>query len=164
MSSTSEIILSAEERKRQINLIVGNYSRVFSYDSDTDIRIEYIARTLSVLDIKPHIIAVAFQRLAMTQSEMPTLKEVIDVIRSVEKSAGIVGDDAPDPQSAWHEVIRHLSAIYPSEYSHPFIEQVVKKIGERYIIEHEWEARELFISEYKSLCDDEMNKILLGML
>jgi hypothetical protein len=40
----------------------------------------------------------------------------------------------------------------------------VKKIGERYIIEHEWEARELFISEYKSLCDDEMNKILLGML
>ena len=164
MSSTSEIILSAEERKRQINLIVGNYSRVFSYDSDTDIRIEYIARTLSVLDIKPHIIAVAFQRLAMTQSEMPTLKEVIDVIRSVEKSAGIVGDDAPNPQSAWHEVIRHLSAIYPSEYSHPFIEQVVKKIGERYIIEHEWEARELFISEYKSLCDDEMNKILLGML
>ena len=164
MSSTSEIILSAEERKWQINLIVGNYSRVFSYDSDTDIRIKYIARTLSVLDIKPHIIAVAFQRLAMTQSEMPTLKEVIDVIRSVEKSAGIVGDDAPDPQSAWHEVIRHLSAIYPSEYSHPFIEQVVKKIGERYIIEHEWEARELFISEYESLCDDEMNKILLGML
>jgi len=164
MASTSEIILSAEERNRQINLIVGNYSRVFLHSSDTDIRVEYIARTLSVLDIKPHIIAVAFQRLAMTQSEMPTLKEVIDVIRSVEKSAGIVGDDAPDPQSAWHEVIRHLSAIYPSEYSHPFIEQVVKKIGERYIIEHEWEARELFISEYKSLCDDEMNKILLGML
>jgi hypothetical protein len=164
MASTSEIILSAEERNRQINLIVGNYSRVFLHSSDTDTRVEYIARTLSVLDIKPHIIAVAFQRLAMTQSEMPTLKEVIDVIRSVEKSAGIVGNDAPNPQNAWHEVIRHLSAIYPSEWSHPFIEQVVKKIGERYIIEHEWEARELFISEYESLCDDEMNKILLGML
>ena len=153
--------LSAIEKSNQINLIVSNYCRVFSDTNDKSIRTEHIAKTLSLLNISPYIIVVAFQRLSMTQNEMPTLNQVLNVIRSVEKTAGVIANNAPKPINAWHEVIRHLSAITPPAWSHPFIEEAVYSIGKRYIMKNEWEARDLFINVYKELCEDELNRTLI---
>ena len=156
--------LATIERNKQINLIVNNYCRVFLDVNDKGIRTEHMVKTLSLLNTAPYIIVIAFQRLSMTQNEMPTLHQVLDVIRSVEKTAGIIVNNAPKPINAWHEVIRHLSAITPPAWSHPFIEEAVYSIGERYIMENELDARDLFINVYKELCDDELNRTLLGFM
>ena len=155
--------LSAIEKRNQINLIVSNYCRVFSDVNDKDIRMEQMVKTLSLLNTSPHIIVVAFQRLSMTQNEMPTLNQVLDVIRSVEKTAGVIANNAPKPINAWYEVIRHLSSITPPAWSHPFIEEAVCSIGKSYIMQNEWEARDLFINVYKEICEDELNRILLDV-
>ena len=157
----TEKMLTILEEKKQIQVVIQNYSRLFPNTESKSKKLEHISRTLAMLNIKPYIIVVALQRLSMTRNNMPTLSEILDTCYSVEKSSGIISEKAPKVDNAWYEVLKHLSSIRPTSWSHPFIEQVVRNIGYKNIIENTDTARKDFFREYNELCDDELNKILL---